>query len=166
MFKTIAETAQELKVTRQCVYKKLSRLKPELENHITVENGVKLISHKGIEIIKNDINNPVYTKTKKNDNKNEKNNDEKASINNDENNDKRLQFEFVKELYESKIKQMEDTIDYLKQENDNKNKQLENKDRQLESKDKLLENMQVLLKDQQLLIESKNKSKWKFWKKD
>lgn len=163
MFKTIAETANELKVTRQCVYKKLSKLKVELENYITVENGVKLISNKGIEIIKNDINNPKSTVNRKTYDKIEK--DSRAEVSKEDTlkDDKRLQFDLIKELYDSKIRQLEETINYLKLENDNKNKQMENKDNQLENKDKLLENMQVLLRDQKLLA-SKSKEWWKFWR--
>jgi hypothetical protein len=149
MFKTIAETAKELNVTKQCIYKKLSTLKEKLNTHVNVENGVKLISSEGRGIIKNNLDESPFNAMKNV--KNEENQENLMSLNEF----KQLQ-DRLNEQYENRIKQLEVTIDYLKQENDNKNKQLD-------SKDKLLENMQVLLKSQTLLPDESLNTKKKWW---
>lgn len=160
MFKTISETAKELNVTKQCIYKKLSTLKKELNGHVNVERGVKSISKEGIEIIKNNLDESPFNFSKNIKNKAENERSYKSSVKDEE--FKNIQ-DALNQQYESRIKQLEDIVEYLKKESENKNKQLE-------TKDKLLENMQVLLKDQKELIESKalsnSKKKWWPFKKD
>jgi hypothetical protein len=160
MFKTISETAKELNVTKQCIYKKLSTLKEELNGHVNVEKGVKTISKEGIEIIKNNLDESPFNFSKIIKNKDENEKLYTSNINDKE--FKKVQ-EALNQQYENRIKQLEDTVEYLKKESESKN-------RQLETKDKLLENMQVLLKDQKELIERKSissyKKKWWPFKKD
>jgi len=162
---TITETAGQLNVTRQYVYKKLDELKDEIEPFIILKNNVKYLKPEGIGILRDNIKN---TGTKLNVNtiadiekdskiKNALDTNNSLTdqiINNYEGQIKYLKDELSKkdEVYNGFISDLKERITHFEKESLEKNK--------------LLENMQVLLKDQKLLTEQTEKKKfWNFWKK-
>ncbi len=138
MFKSIADTAKELNVSKQCIYKKLSTFKDELKGCVKVENGSKLISLDGIEKIKNTLVDSTL---------NQKNIDNTDSFN-----------AKLLNQYENRIKQLENTIENMKNQYESEVKYLRTES---DNKTELLRNMQILLKEQKLL---ESKTWWKFWK--
>lgn len=128
---TVSQAAKELNVSRQTIYIKLNKL--DLQDHIVIENNIKYITHKGLEIIRESLCKQV-------DSKDDSNVDSKVDVNNDDN----LQ-ENLTSLNSDYINSLKDEIQYLRE--------------QLVNRDKLLENMQVLLKGEQesrKLLDEKN----------
>lgn len=151
---TITEAANELNVTRQCIYKKLSLLKDELKSYIVIKNSQKFLAVEGIDIINRNLN-PIEEEKKVSiENNNIDNNVNELNV---------LNTQLITQ-YENQISDLKKNIDFLKSNYENQILHLTNesseKNKQLESKDRLLENMQVLLKNQQLLLDEKKKKKW------
>ena len=176
---TINQVSEILKVSKQCIYKKLNLLKDVLNPHLSIQNGIKYLSEEGLQIINKNLNSNKKLKDLKSLKKFEYDENVieifKQQINDLKQQKENLQHELETRVFElsknhkeqiNEIKSSyENQFEHFKKESFEKNKQLESKDKQLENKDKLLENMQVLLKDQKLLLEEKIKKQWwQFWK--
>ena len=173
MVYTIAEVSEKLNISKVTIYKKIKSLNHELKSFLTVKNGVKYLDDKGIEVIKNSIENFNQV----NNNLNHELPETSQSIANDE------VLTELKELKKSKyelVNQLKSEIESLKQDKHEyinlfKN-QLETKDKQIEELNKALtqsqqlnENNQILLKQHQeekvLFLENESQKEQSFWRR-
>lgn len=138
MLYTVSQISENLNVSKQTVYKKLSGLKKELKPFIKMKQGIKCIEEEGVEIIRNSIRTLKDDTVDINDLNDELNVD-------DENIESEVSATVVNELNELK----QEYITSLKERIEKLEEQLNTKDDQLNNKDELLRNFQVLMKQQE-----------------
>lgn len=160
---SINEAAQELNVTKQCIYKKIKTLN-ELNNHIFIKNNIKYISKEGLDLIYKNLNSEQVNESLND--LNELNNLNLNSLIRLIENYKE-QIVLLNTQHENHLNDLKNNylfqIESLTEQLKTKDFQIETKDQQFLQQTKLIENMQVLLKQHQdtnqKLIEEK-KSIW------
>jgi chromosome segregation ATPase len=169
---TITEAANELNVTRQCVYKKLTVLRKDLKPYIVVKNSQKFLTTDGIELINENLNSS--NNNKKNDKAiNEVNSKDVLKDEIKHITELKIMYEDrikeLKEENENRIKDLKEEIDNLRDESREKNKLISSIQRESESKNDLLKNMQILIKEKEenskkILLNKKRTRWWQFKK--
>ena len=148
---SIAECAEILGVTKQCVYKKLETIKRDIKPFLTFKQGVKYIAPEGIELIKQSIKPVQQPSTCLNGEL--KQNVENVEIS-------KFLNDYTK-LNDNLIRHYENTIDYLKKEVEEKNRIINGL---LNSSEEQVRAFQILLKENQdkilYLEEKQQKKKW------
>lgn len=128
--KKVSEVAELLGVTRQTVYNHIDKIDKQINSHIYIKEGVKVIDEQGIELIKSSIDGKdIFTEEFTED----------LQQQDDPQNDN------VKEALQDHINSLKSEIDRLENELQEKNKQLDKKDQLLDNKDQLMQNFQIML---------------------
>lgn len=132
---TVYETAQQLEVSKQTIYKKLEEI-PELKEYIVIQDKIKYLKPEALPIIQDSLKSRTTGARQDN------------------------YVEDLKRMYEARIQDLQDQVNYLKQESTKKNELIE-------TNQELLKNLQVIINNvnnKQLVANIEKNRKWyKFW---
>jgi len=118
--KKVAETAEELDVSRSTVYKYLKKMAEELSPHVEEKDGVTVIAEEGIELIRGEV---------------EKNKRHQSGQQQAESGEKQKQkAEGEREKEDTALEEMQERVNVLEEKLDDLQNQMEEREKRLKEK--------------------------------